>query len=190
AACSSGPVSGGAVVVLTVRPEGEQQNPNYRGSLVASNDITPGYFETLRIPFHAGRDFNDFDRDQSKPVAIVNEALARQLWPGQVALNKRFSIVQQMALYEVVGVVATSVIGAVGEDPTPMIYRPVQQEYAPGIALLVRTKGDPTLVLGAVRDRVQTLDRNMPLRGTGTVQQNIEAGLWAPRMCAALLSIF
>jgi len=41
-----------------------------------------------------------------------------------------------------------------------------------------------------VRDKVQTLDRNMPLRGTGTVQQNIEAGLWAPRMGAALLSIF
>jgi putative ABC transport system permease protein len=41
-----------------------------------------------------------------------------------------------------------------------------------------------------VRDQVQTLDRHMALRGTGTVQQNIEAGLWAPRMGAALLSIF
>jgi ABC-type antimicrobial peptide transport system permease subunit len=54
----------------------------------------------------------------------------------------------------------------------------------------VRTKSDPEPLLGAVRDQVQTLDRNMPLRGTGTVQQNIEAGLWAPRMGAALLSIF
>src|SRR2546425_10742836 len=121
---------------------------------------------------------------------MLNRVLARQLWPGQVALNKRFSIVQQMALYEVVGVVATSVIGAVGEDPTPMIYRPVQQEYAPGIVLLVRTKGAPEPLLGAVREQVQTLDRNMPLRNTGTVQQGIEAGLWAPRMGAALLSIF
>ena len=72
----------------------------------------------------------------------------------------------------------------------PMIYRPVQQEYAPGAALLVRTRGDPSSLIGAVRDRIQTLDRRMPLRGTGTVQQNIEAGLWAPRMGAALLSIF
>jgi len=86
--------------------------------------------------------------------------------------------------------VATSVIGAVGEDPTPMIYRPVQQEYAPGVVLLVRTKGAPEPLLGAVREQVQTLDRNMPLRNTGTVQQGIEAGLWAPRMGAALLSIF
>ena len=71
-----------------------------------------------------------------------------------------------------------------------MIYRPIEQDYAPGVALLVRAKGDPASLLGALRDQVQTLDRRMPLRGTGTVQQNIEAALWAPRMGAALLSIF
>jgi predicted permease len=185
---SAPPLNG--VLALTVFPEGEAQNPNYRGSLVQFNDITPGYFDTLRIPLHKGRDFSEFDREQSKPVAIINEALARQLWPGQEALNKRFTIVQQTTMYEIVGVVATSVIAAVGEDPTPMIYRPIQQEYAPGVSLLVRTTGDPESLLGAVRDRVQTIDRRMPLRGTGTVQQNVEAGLWAPRMGAALLSIF
>jgi predicted permease len=189
ATVASAPPLNGALA-LTVFPEGEAQNPNYRGSLVQFNDVAPGYFETLRIPLRAGRDFSEFDREQSKDVAIVNEALARQLWPGQDAVNKRFTIVQQTALYEIVGVVATSVIGAVGEDPTPMIYRPIEQEYAPGVTLLVRTKGDPASLLGAVRDQVQTLDRRMPLRNTGTVQQNIEAGLWAPRMGAALLSIF
>jgi putative ABC transport system permease protein len=54
----------------------------------------------------------------------------------------------------------------------------------------MRTAGDPTPLVAAVRDQVQTIDRNMPLRGTGTIQQNIDAGLWAPRMGAALLSIF
>jgi putative ABC transport system permease protein len=98
--------------------------------------------------------------------------------------------VQDSRLIEIVGIVATSVANAVGEDPTPVIYRPLQQDYSAGVSLLVRTKGDPEPLLGAVRDQVQTLDRNMPLRGTGTVQQNIEAGLWAPRMGAALLSIF
>jgi predicted permease len=189
ATVASAPPLNGALL-LTVFPEGEAQNPNYRGSLVSFNDVTPGYFETLRIRLRSGRDFTEFDREPSKQVAIVNDALARQLWPGQDALNKRFTVVQQTTLYEIVGVVATSVLNAVGEDPTPMIYRPIQQEYAPGATLLVRTQSDPASLLGAVRDRVQTLDRGMPLRGTGTVQQNIEAGLWAPRMGAALLSIF
>jgi predicted permease len=185
---SAVPLGGG--LLLTVFPEGEAQNPNYRGSLVTFNDIAPGYFETMRIPFRGGRDLTDFDGDQSKAVAVVNEALARQLWPGQDALNKRFTIVQQTTPIEVIGVVATAVITAVGEDPTPMIYRPLRQEYAPAVALLMRTKGNPEPLVGAVRDQVQTLDRSMPLRGVGTVQQSIEAGLWAPRMGAALLSIF
>jgi predicted permease len=185
---SSPPFAGG--IAWTVFREGEAQNPNFRGTLVPFNDVTPGYFAALRIPFREGRDFTDFDRDQSAAVAIVNEALARQLWPGQDALHKRFTIVQHTTVYEIVGIVATSVIGAVGEAPSPMIWRPMQQEYAPAATLLVRTTGNPAALLGAVRDRIQTLDRRMPLRGTGTVQENIDAGLWAPRMGAALLSIF
>jgi predicted permease len=188
AVSSAPPLQGG--LLLTVFPEGEAQNPNYRGSLVTFNDVSPGYFDALRIPIRAGRDFTEFDGDQSNAVAIVNEALARQLWPGQDALHKRFTIAQQTMLFEVVGVAATSVVQAVGENPTPVIYRPIRQEYSPGVALLMRTAGDPTPLVAAVRDQVQTIDRNMPLRGTGTIQQNIDAGLWAPRMGAALLSIF
>jgi putative ABC transport system permease protein len=189
AAVASAPPFGGGVL-LTVFPEGEAQNPSYRGSLVQFNDVSPGYFSTLRIPLDAGRDFTEFDRDQSKDVAIVNRALANMLWPGQDALSKRFTIVQNPTVFEVVGIVATSVINAVGESPTPMIYRPLTQEYSPAVAMLVRTKGNPEPMLGAFREKVQPLDKRMPLRGTGTMQQNIEAGLWAPRMGAALLSIF
>ncbi len=185
---SAPPLQGG--LLLTVFPEGEAQNPNYRGSLVEFNDVSPGYFGALRIPIRQGRDFTEFDGAQSQAVAIVNEALARQLWPGQDALHKRFTIVQQTTLFEVVGVVPTTVVLTVGESPTPLIYRPIRQEYSPGVALMVRTTGEPETLLAAVRDQVQTIDRNMPLRGTGTMQQAVDAGLWAPRMGAALLSIF
>jgi predicted permease len=188
AVASAPPLQGG--LLLTVFPEGEARNPNYRGSLVQFNDVSPGYFEALRIPIREGRDFTAFDGGQSNAVAVVNEALAKQLWPGQDALRKRFTIVQDSTLFEVVGVAATAVVGAVGENPTPLIYRPIQQEYSPGVSLLVRAAGDPAPLLAAVRDQVQTIDRRMPLRGTGTMQQNIDAGLWAPRMGAALLSIF
>ena len=93
---------------------------------------SPGYFDALRIALRAGRDFTDFDGAQSKAVAIVNETLARQLWPGQDPLRKRFTIVQQSRPIEVVGVVANTVVLAVGENPTPLIYRPMRQDYSPG----------------------------------------------------------
>ena len=188
AVSSNPPMNGG--VLLTVFPEGEAQNPAYRGSLVQFDDVSPGYFDALRIPVRGGRDFTEFDRSMSKTVAIVNEALARQLWPGQDALRKRFTIVQETEPIEIVGIVATTVVNAVGETPTPMIFRPLQQRYSPNAALVVRAKGELEPLLAAVRDRVQTIDRNMTLRPTGTVQQTVDAGLWAPRMGAALLSIF
>ncbi len=184
------PIAGGNGVLLTVFPEGQAQNSSYKGSLVSFNDVSPGYFETLRIPFRAGRDFTEFDRADTTPVAIINEAVARQLWPGQPALHKRFTIVQRPELYEVVGVVADSVIFAVGEDPTPMICRPLRQEYAPAAALIVRTADDPSAPLNSLRTQIRSIDRNMPLRNVGTVSEQIEQGLWAPRMGAALLSIF
>ncbi len=184
------PAVGGAGVLLTVFREGEAQNATARGSLIAFNDVSPGYFDALGIPFRQGRDFTDFDRADTTLVAIVNEAVARQLWPGQDALHKRFTIVQQPERYEVIGIVADSVIGAVGEEPTPLICRPIRQEYAPAVALIVRTTGNPAALLGSVRNRVQAIDRHMPLRNVGTIQEQIEQGLWAPRMGAALLSIF
>ena len=182
------PFGGG--ILLTVFPDGQQQNPNYRGTLTLFNSVSPGYFGTLRIPLRAGRDFTEFDRDGSPPVAIVNETMARLLWRGQDAVGKRLTIVQNPTIYEVVGVAATSVILRLGEGPQPVVYRPIAQEYGPAASLIVRTSGDPGEALGGVRDQVQTLDRNMPLRDTGTIQERLAAGLWAPRMGAALLSIF
>ena len=88
---------------------------------------------TLRIPMREGRDFTEFDRrsvegrgDRERGAGAASSGRAR------MRSSKRFTIVQNTTLFEVVGVVATSVINAVGEDPTPMIYRPMRQEYAPG----------------------------------------------------------
>jgi predicted permease len=184
------PIAGGAGVLLTIFPEGKTQSSTYKGSLIAFNDIEPGFFEALRIPIRAGRDFTAFDREGTTLVAMVNETAAKQLWPGQDAIGKRFTIVQRTELYEVVGVAATHVINNVGEDPTPEIYRPMRQEYAPSAALIVRTSGEPAPRLGAVRDLVQSIDKAMPIRNLGTVQEQLEQGLWAPRIGAGLLSIF
>jgi predicted permease len=182
------PFGGG--ILLTVFPEGQQQNPNYRGTLTLFNDVSPGYFQTMRIPVTGGRDFTEFDREGAPPVAIVNEAMAKLLWPGENAVGKRFTIVQNPIVYEVVGVAATSVTLQIGETPQPLIYRPIEQVYAPATMLLLRTTNEPEKIVAAARDQVQTLDPKMPMRNTGTVQERLTQGLWAPRMGAALLSIF
>lgn len=174
----------------TIFREGEQTDPNNRGTLVVLDDVMPGYFSALHIPTLSGRDFSDFDRENTKQVAIINKAMADLVWAGQDALGKRFSIVVDPHQYEVIGVVGTTVIGAVGEDPQPVAYFPLRQQYSPVATILVRTTGNPEALMGAVRAQVNQIDRNLALTNGQTVGQLLGQGLWAARMGAALLGLF
>src|SRR5579864_8147123 len=111
----------------TIFREGEQSDPNNRGTLVGFDDVLPGYFAAARIPTISGRDFTDFDRENTKPVVIINKAMADLVWPGQEPLGKRFTIVVDPHQYEVVGVVGTTLVNQVGEDPQPVAYMPLRQ---------------------------------------------------------------
>src|SRR6267142_1419629 len=164
ASVSSNGVLGGGILATIFR-EGEQADPNNRGTLVGFDDVTPGHFETMRIPLLRGRDFTDFDRENTTPVVVVNEAMAKMVWPGQEALGRRFAIVTTPNLFQVVGVVGTTIVGQIGEDPQPVAYLPMRQQYSPFATLVVRTNGQ-------------------------TVQQILGQGLWAARMGAALLGLF
>jgi putative ABC transport system permease protein len=137
-----------------------------------------------------GRDFTDFDRENTAPVVIINEAMAKLVWPNEEALGKRFSIVTNPTLLQVVGVVGTTIVGQIGEDPQPVAYFPIRQQYTPFAVLLVRTTGNPEALLGAVRMKVQLLDKNLAFTNGQTVQQILGQGLWAARMGAALLGLF
>jgi predicted permease len=190
ASVSSNGVFGGGLAGTIFR-EGEQTDPNNRGTLVNFDDVTPGHFETMRIPLLSGRDFTDFDRENTTPVVVINEAMAKIVWPGQEALGKRFSIViEPTRLLQVIGVVGTAVIGQIGEEPQPIAYVPMRQQYSPGAALVVRTTGNPEPLLGAVRTQVQQIDKNLAFTNGQTVQQILGEGLWAARMGAALLGLF
>jgi putative ABC transport system permease protein len=174
----------------TIFREGEQTDPNNRGTLVVLDDVMPGYFSALHMPTLSGRDFTNFDRENTTQVAIINKAMADLVWPGQESLGKHFSIVVDPHQYEVIGVVGTTVIGAVGEDPQPVAYFPLRQQYSPVASLLVRTTGNPEALMGAVRAQVNQIDRNLALTNGQTVGQLLAQGLWAARMGAALLGLF
>jgi len=188
---SNGILGGGNGGILgTIFREGEQTDPNNRGTLVNFDDVMPGYFAALRIPTLSGRDLTDFDRENTTYVVVINKAMADLVWPGQDPLGKRFTIVVDPHQYEVVGVVGTTIIGAVGEDPQPVAYVPIRQQYSPQGSLLVRTTGNPEAMMGAVRAQVNQLDRNLALTNGQTVEQLLSQGLWAARMGAALLGLF
>jgi putative ABC transport system permease protein len=184
----NGVIGGG--ISGTIFREGEQTDPNNRGTLVGFDDVMPGYFSALRIPTLSGRDFTDFDGENTKRVVVINKAMADLVWPGQDALGKRFTIVVDPNQYEVVGIVGTTIVAAVGEDPQPVAYFPERQQYSPFASLIVRTTGNPEALMGAVRAQVNQLDHNLALTNGQTIGQLLAQGLWAARMGAALLGLF
>jgi putative ABC transport system permease protein len=174
----------------TVFPEGQDEASGYRGTLTLTNAISPSFFDTLRIPVARGRTFTDNDRKGTVQVAIANEAMAKQFWPNQDAVGKRFHFFGDTQLREIVGVVKNTVVDQIGEEPQPVAYLPITQEVSLIATLQVRTAGKPEAVLATVQSAVQSLDTNLAITNVQTVHEIMSQGLWAPRMAAALLTLF
>jgi predicted permease len=182
------PLGGG--FARTVFPEGQDEGSGYRGTLTTTNSISPSFFDTLRIPVLRGRPFTDIDRKDTVLVAIGNEAMAKHFWPNGDALGKRFHFFGDPVLRQIVGVVKDTVVDQIGEAPQPVVYLPITQEVSLFATLQVRTTGKPEAALATVRSAVQSLDSNLAITNVQTIHEIMNQGLWAPRMGAALLTLF
>ena len=185
---SNFPLGGG--FARTVFPEGQDEGTGYRGMLTQLDDVSPSYFETLRISLLKGRLFTDSDRATTTSVAVINQAMANHFWPNENAVGKRFHFFGDKMLREVVGVVANTTVNNIGEDPVPLCYLPVAQDYAPAATIQIQTVGPPAPFVSGVRAQVQSLDPNLAITNVQTITEIMDQGLWAPRVGAALLTIF
>jgi predicted permease len=186
AVAANRPLAGG--LLATILKEGDE-DPS-RGLLATVDVVSPSFFDTMRIPILEGRGLTAFDREGSARVAVVSQAMARHLWPGEGAVGKRFRLAIEKDYIHVVGVSANSVVAAIGEQPQPVVYFPIDQRYQSAVALVARTTGSPLSVMPGVLKQVQSLNRDTALVNPRTIQEDIAAGLWAPRMGAALFGIF
>ncbi len=153
------------------------------------NVVGPRYFETAAIPLVAGRDFAPSDRQSSAPVAVVDERLARDLWPGQSAIGKHLQE-RDGVIMEVVGIVRDTKYSTVREQVRGCIYRPILQEYSSVATLYLRTDGDPLSLLAAVRAQVRELDPNLPVFDVETMEQHVEQALGQSRGAAFFVGLF
>jgi ABC-type antimicrobial peptide transport system permease subunit len=116
--------------------------------------------------------------------------MAKHFWPNDDAVGKRFHFFGETTLIEIVGVAKTTAVDQIGEDPIGFVYLPMAQDYEPGATLQVRTTGNPEAVIATVRSEVQRLEPSLAITFVQTIGQQIDDGLWAARMGAALLSLF
>ena len=174
----------------TVFPEGVDSSDRKNGKLVQLNTVEPGYFETMGIPLKRGRDFQPTDHKDAPHVVVINETMAKQFWPEQEALGKRFKFFGQDWWNEVVGIAKDGKYNFLGENPQPHIYLSLEQVFESAVTLHVRSSGDPVTALGMARREVQAMDRLLPITGVFTYAEVLHQALWVPRMGAALLVVF
>jgi putative ABC transport system permease protein len=164
--------------------------------------VTPDYFRAMRITLRRGRTFTAEDRAGTPLVMVINEALAREAWPGEGAIGKRVACCEEGPdgspnWKTVVGVVSDTRSMGLARDPAPEFYLPVAQ--APRAAwnwldrtmtVAVRTSGEPIAAAGAMRDAVRAVDPTVPVYNIGTMDQRITSSLSQTRFSTLLLSVF
>ncbi|HUP43779.1 MAG TPA: ABC transporter permease [Thermoanaerobaculia bacterium] len=182
------PLSGG-MLWRTVLVEGRDPEAADNAVLAPVNAVEPGYFRTLGIPLLEGRDLDPRDRRESPPVAVVNRAAARLLWPDEGALGRRFGLFGTPEVREVVGVVADAKHEAVGEEPQPQIYLSRRQSYHPDLWVVVRSGGDPAAALATLRNELRLLDPALAVSDMGTLEERAAESLGGARLATALLGL-
>ncbi len=156
------------------------------------NIVSPGFFETLRIPRMSGRDFSDDDRATTLPVAIVNEQLAGKIAPGESAVGRRVRLRDgdEPVWATIVGVVGNARHFQVNEAQLDQVYLPYQQKALIFTEVVVRSSSDPMLLSNAVRSAIWRVDRDQPVWGVRPVTQSIERQLGSRQFTMRLLASF
>jgi putative ABC transport system permease protein len=167
---------------------GQKPRAQYRAA-------TAGYFEAMRIPLKKGRSFDPRDRREARPVALVNEALAAEVFSGQDPLGQQLRIgigvdEGDPKTFEVVGVVGDVRDSGLHAPGRPEIYVPHPQQSWSWMSVVVRASGDPAALVGAVRREVAALDPEQAIYNVRTFSELLSGSLAVHRFIMALLAGF
>ena len=159
---------------------------------VGERAVTPGYFQTMRIPVLKGRSFTEQDRDNTPRVIVINEALARRYWPNEEPVEKRlgFDDSSKQVWREIVGVVGNVKHQSLDAEAKPEVYFPYQQYPKNFMSLVVRTASDPAGMMPAIRNQVLSLDKDQPVFDMKTMEQRLAKSVAPSRFVMLLLGVF
>lgn len=169
--------------------EGYVSRPDEHMSVNAAN-IAPQFFQTLGIPFVAGRDFSEKDNGSAPKVTIINETMAHYFFGNSNPIGKKIGL-DKIPDTEIVGVVRDAKYAQLREKQLRHFYIPMlQQPRLFDMTLQVRAAGDPAALTELVRARVKSLDSHLPLYDVKTLALQIDESLIPERLITWLSTIF
>ena len=152
--------------------------------------VSPDYFKTMEMPLVAGRGFSDRDNPTAPKVVIINETAARKYFANETPIGLRFGTsIEKSSELEIVGVLRDSKYEGVRNDVPPTMFVPALQSR-PATVFQVRTAGDPTPIVGAIREAVRQIDSGLPLTDVSTQAEQIDKNLQQERVFAQAYAMF
>ncbi|MBZ5492517.1 MAG: ABC transporter permease [Acidobacteriia bacterium] len=157
-----------------VFPEGQTQASKEAAPSAFFNVVDPAYFPTMRIPLLRGRIFTDQDTAKTPRVAVVSEAMANKLWPGQDPVGKRFSDTAPSGPFlEVVGIIKQGKYTDPVDTTTMYYYQPIAQNFRSFVTLQLRTAASPEALISAVEQQIHSLAPGLPVTDVQTMEQSL-----------------
>ncbi|PYV74835.1 MAG: hypothetical protein DMG96_19190 [Acidobacteria bacterium] len=138
---------------------------------ILDNFIDPDYFATMKTPLLRGRAFTDFDNETSPHVAIINQTMAKQFWPNEDVIGKRFET--RGSTWQVVGVAQDGKYALVGENERPFFYLPLRQSFFSMRTLQIRTSIAPKALTSPVQKVIKSLDPGLPTYSLETMNDTL-----------------
>ncbi len=159
----------------------------------AFTPVSDGYFEAMGMRLVRGRLFNTAERPKSAPTIVVNETLARRIWPGDDPIGKRLKQgwpEQPGTWREVVGVVGDVKLEGIAVGTPLQVFLPLAHETSRNLWMVVRSTGDPAAVQPSIEAALHAIEKDVPLYSVGTMDSLIEASIARERMSMLVLVVF
>jgi predicted permease len=164
------------------------------GFRVQADGVGPAYFSTLRLSLLKGREFTAADDSSAPGVVVVNQSLARLLWPDGNVIGQRISWPSldgpARKPLTVVGVIADHRYTSLTTQAAPLLYFPVLQAYDGRTTVVARARGKAGEALRALERVIRDIDPGVPTTGSMTMKQRMAATVWQQRMLATWLAAF
>jgi putative ABC transport system permease protein len=162
-----------------------------------THTISPGYVRTMGMTLVRGRTFTDADNEHGQMVALVNEKLARQFWPNEDPIGKRFmwdhynpNSKTPPKWITVVGVVGDTKLYGLANPARLEVYDPLRQDPNSDMDLVVKSRMDPAALTSEIRGAVAAIDKDQPIFAIATMNQLKSDSVGTQRLTLVLLGLF
>lgn len=152
--------------------------------------VSPGYFETMRIPVVRGRTFTDSDGERAPLAMVITDTTARLHFGEEDPIGKRVRMAFLRDWAVVVGVVGSVRHWGLDEGPRPEAFVSGLQRPFGGINFVIRTRNDPTALVATVRNEIRAVDPEIAITGVRTMEEVIQGSMSLRRFYTVLLTSF